>query len=357
MSSLPPIPPVSTLPTASRASRVGGVGRSGDSSVGLSEEQLVRGEQRRMVRERWMHLLLLGFALSVVLHVGIMLWLWATKVEQPLDEGIPSVELRLQELPPAVELVTEDVELPDPSPLVVGPVTTEVDPVPSLSADQASDNPSLDSFGAIEAPGVGAIVGPGGAGNGIGLGSGTGGGGTSFFGVGGRGTRFAYVVDVSGSMGAENRMLTAISELKRSVGALPDFAQYYVVLFSNGAIIPTFDTSTWLRATRANIGRTRQWLDEQRPEGGTEPLGAFEQVFSLPQPPDVIFFLTDGLIPPATAYEVRRLVQASKREVVVNTVGFSNEAGKDPLIQIAKENRGVFRFVPSSGGMQPGQQP
>ncbi|MFM1868784.1 MAG: hypothetical protein RL591_2192, partial [Planctomycetota bacterium] len=35
------------------------------------------------------------------------------------------------------------------------------------------------------------------------------------------------------------------------------------------------------------------------------------------------------------------------------TVGFSSEAGKDPLMQIAKENRGVFRFVPAGAGVRP----
>jgi hypothetical protein len=38
-----------------------------------------------------------------------------------------------------------------------------------------------------------------------------------------------------------------------------------------------------------------------------------------------------------------------KREVIINTIGFSSEAGKDPLVQMARENRGVFRFVPTRG--------
>ena len=106
-----------------------------------------------MVRERWMHLLLLGFALSVVAHVVVMLRLWASEVPGRVVDGPPAVELSLQELPPAVEIVSEDIELPDPSPQVVGPVTTETDPVPNLSSELASDNPAVETFGAIEAPG------------------------------------------------------------------------------------------------------------------------------------------------------------------------------------------------------------
>ncbi len=304
-----------------------------------------------MVRERWMHLLLFGFALSIVIHVVMMLGLWLKK-DEPLsiEQGVVTSEIRLQELPPPVDIVTDDVDLPDPSTLAMGPPTTELDPEPNLSSQQASGNPNMDSYGAPEAPGVGAIVGPGGPGGGIGIGSGRGGGGTSFFGVGGRGTRFAYIVDVSGSMDQENRIVTALAELKRSIAALPDNTQYYVVLFSNTAIVPEWDTNNWMRSTRANVARTRAWIDTQGPQGGTFPRDAFERVLKLPVPPDVIFFLTDGEIPGDTAYHVQGLVDEAKREVIINTIGFSSEAGKGPLIDIAKAHRGVFRFVPSQGG-------
>ncbi|MFN5497774.1 MAG: vWA domain-containing protein [bacterium] len=321
---------------------------SQDAADPRTPDQLIRDEQRRIVRERWMHLLLLGFALSVVVHVVIMVRLSWTELPGRVDDDAPAIELALQQLPPPVEL-TEDVELPDPSPMVVGPITIEFDAIPNLSDDPASQNPTLDSYGTIEAPGVGAIVGPGGAGSGIGIGGGKGGGGTSFFGVGGRGTRFAYIVDISGSMEQENRMVTALSELKRSISALPDFAQFYVLLYSNGAIYPDFQ-SGWMRASRGNISRMKKWIDEQTPRGGTYPLQAFDMVFKLPQPADVIFFLTDGEIPGDTMYHLRNYAAASKKETIINTIGFSSEAGKDILVEIAKENRGVFRFVPSNFG-------
>ena len=319
-----------------------------DAADGRSPDELIRDEQSRIARERWMHLLLLGFALSVIVHVLIMLRLWWVKLPGRVDPSPPAVTLTLQKLPPPV-VASEDVDLPDPSPLVVGPVTTELDPLPNLSNEQASNNPNEDSFGSIEAPGVGAIVGPGGPGGGIGIGSGKGGGGTSFFGVGGRGTRFAYIVDISGSMEQENRMVTALAELKRSIAALPDFAQFYVVLYSNGAIYPDFEEG-WQRASRGNISRMKKWIDEQSPRGGTFPLQAFDMVYKLPQPADVIFFLTDGEIPGDTSYHLRDFQSKSKHETIINTIGFSSEAGKDVLVEIAKEHRGVFRFVPTNMG-------
>ena len=63
----------------------------------------------------------------------------------------------------------------------------------------------------------------------------------------------------------------------------------------------------------------------------------------------MIFFLTDGEIPGDTAYHVRDMVTGSKGDVIINTIGFSSEAGKQSLMDIAKEHRGVFRFVPTQG--------
>jgi hypothetical protein len=312
-----------------------------------SPEQILRDERGRMVRERWLHMLLLGFALSIVFHVIWVLYLWTVKVEVREDAAPASVEIALQELPPTVEVVNDQVELPDPSPTPIGPVTTELDPEPmsALSTETAPADPGM-----IEAPGIGAIAGGGGAGTGIGIGSGKGGGGTSFFGVGGRGTRFAFIVDISGSMEQENRIGTALAELKRSLGALQDFTQFYVVLYSNGAVRPDFENDGWLKATRANKNRMNQWIDLQGPRGGTYPLEAFDIVFKLPQPPDVIFFLTDGEIPGDTLYHLRGYADEMKREIIINTIGFSSEAGREPLEQIAREFRGVFRFVPTRGG-------
>ena len=323
------------------------------SAAEASPETLLRDERRRIVRERWMHLLLLGFALSIVEHVLIMLRLWWVKLPGRVDNDPAPVTITLQELPPNVEVVVEEVELPDPNPNPIGPVTTEIDPEPNLSAQEASNNPDANSYGTIEAPGIGAIVGPGGPGGGIGIGSGKGGGGTSFFGVKGTGARFAFIVDVSGSMQRENRILTALSELIRSVNALQDFTQFYVVLYSDGVIRPNFDDAGWMRATRGNKRMISQWIEQQMPGGGTNPKDAFELVFSFQDPPDVIFFLTDGEIPPDTPALVADLAKRAKREIVVNTIGFSSEAGREPLQQIARENRGVFRFVPSRGGGVP----
>ncbi|MSR40715.1 MAG: hypothetical protein EXS10_02295 [Phycisphaerales bacterium] len=308
-------------------------------------------ERRRYSREYWVHILLFAFAVSLVVHISMMLSLWwyrqPAEAERRMDAP---VEINLAS---AQEPVTpnEDVELPDPSPLAAGEIMPDPDEIPALSADLASGDPTQNSFGMIEAPGPGGIVGSSGPGQGIGIGSGRGGGGTSFFGVGGRGTRFAFIVDVSGSMQMDDRFVVAMTELKRSIAALPDFASLYVVLFSDDRRIPDWEES-WIRATRGNILRMKKWLEEQAPGGGTYPMTSFERVFELPASPDVIFFLTDGEIPGDGPSEITRLNHKQRRASIINTICFGSESGRAGLEEIARENEGVFRYVPVTGGVR-----
>ncbi len=89
------------------------------------------------------------------------------------------------------------------------------------------------------------------------------------------------------------------------------------------------------------------WLDKIDSSGGTLPLPAFQKVFGLSVRPDVIFFLTDGEIPPDTAANVTSLNSRGRR-VVINTIAFGDPASQAQLKDIARRSGGVYRFVPSN---------
>lgn len=192
----------------------------------------------------------------------------------------------------------------------------------------------------------------GGRGSGSGMGQGgdgdsLGGGaaGTSFFGIGSRGTRFAYIVDKSGSMEAGRRWWTAVAELRRSIEALPDFAYAYVALYDHVHITPPHQEG-WIHTSRSNVGKLNRWLEEISPAGGTQPFSAFAQIFSLDVQPDVIFFMTDGEVPEDTAQQVAALNNRGKR-VVVHCIAFGDPSSQALLKQIAAETGGQYRYVPA----------
>ncbi|HAQ66537.1 MAG TPA: hypothetical protein DCR70_02055 [Phycisphaerales bacterium] len=184
------------------------------------------------------------------------------------------------------------------------------------------------------------------AGGGGGGGLGGGAGGTSFFGVGGRGTRFAFIVDKSGSM-VNGRIGEAKQELYKAIVALPDFASVYVVFYDSSE--PWAFSDRWERVRSSMVKKLKTWLNNVGPSGGTEPTPAFRAVFALDARPDVIFFLSDGEIPPESIAQIRQMNARGKR-VTINAIAFGEESGSQQLRQIAQEADGEFRQVRPKGG-------
>jgi hypothetical protein len=300
-------------------------------------------DRRRLLRQRRVHLLLLGLAISIPVHMAIMIWLWSSHREMPAGVAPATVMLDLSILP--------DETLQD----MLEPSETEDLLTPELATDAGAESLALERELNAEVPdfeldasggGLETVVSGSGEGLGTGLGSGLG-AGASFFGIQSTGNRFAYIVDISGSMGQDDKMPAAMAELKRSLKSLPDYAAFAVILYSSDPVVPPFQNG-WLRASRGNLSRISAWIDGLQPGGGTFPLPAFDLAFRQDVRPDVVFFLTDGLIPKVTPSAVRELNESgSGRVAVINCIAFGSGAGQEPMRQIAAESDGIFRFVPT----------
>lgn len=152
-------------------------------------------------------------------------------------------------------------------------------------------------------------------------GGGMSGAGASFFGLEAKGSRFAYIVDVSGSMSSEGRIDRMKSELSRSVAELADTAEVAVVLFSSGAS-PLMGQLEWTRTDRAGKTRLRHRIGQIEPAGGTEPLEAFRMVLSMDPAPDAVYFMTDGEFAEAIPGDVRSLNRRNR--VPIHSIMFGN---------------------------------
>ncbi len=117
---------------------------------------------------------------------------------------------------------------------------------------------------------------------------------TAFFGMPATGHRFAFILDMSGSMlGA--RWNACLRHLAEALEGLTDDAEFFVVLFSDRLVIPT-EQAEWLPATEECKKAVFEWASGIEPDGGTFPQPAFDLVFASPGGrPDIIYFLTDGL--------------------------------------------------------------
>ena len=164
-----------------------------------------------------------------------------------------------------------------------------------------------------------------------------------FFGVKARGRKFVYIVDCSGSM-AGGPFLKACEELIKSLEGLNTRQSFYIMFFDSQNY-PMFHPATpekgLLRATRQNVARVQEWINTLGGGGGTQPRESL--LMALRLEPDAVFLLTDGQFDPQTVDDVTR---QNRRKVTINTVGFIHRAGEPLLKDLARKNRGEYRFVP-----------
>lgn len=166
---------------------------------------------------------------------------------------------------------------------------------------------------------------------------------TSFFGIRAKGQFFVYVVDCSGSMLDDDRLIRAKRELRRSVLALQPPQRFQVIFYND---------QTWpmpgglpLSADLASKSRMMQWLRLIEPDGETDPRGALGLALSLR--PDAVFLLSDGEFPEGT---VEAIARKNPRKIPVHSIDLSGGDGGDQLQRIARDSGGRFRSRPLTDG-------
>jgi hypothetical protein len=250
---------------------------------------------------------------------------FAVLPESQLD-AVQSSELSVQP-PSAEQLVDTALDLQATAELTLEPLELTARPETSLSIELGSGGEDL----AIDGAGGGT----------------TGSAGASFFGIEARGNRFAYVVDVSGSMSAEDRMPTMIDELSSSITQLLDHVSFYVVFFSDDAA-PIGNRREWTDANGVGKRWARQYITRQQPLGSTNPLPAFRLISQIRPRPDAIYFMTDGQFnDPATAGQIIALNRESPSPI--HCITFVTRDGEADMKRIAEATGGTYTHIPGKG--------
>ena len=289
-----------------------------------------------------------ALALSLPLHLLLALWLASVRVERP--ERVQQAVLVETVAPTPGEDVGDGPPPAAPVPMPAMPLEVltnpAIDPVAMASMRDADSFAATNPRGAFDvseapalAPGASVVAAPGSGGGGMAA--------TTFFGARASGKRFAFIVDKSGSMQAQEKMKQAVAELLRSVRALPDFAQFRVCFFDTSNTL--FPDRGFRKARAADIEQLGAWIGGVRPYGGTTPMHAFEQVMTDATPPDAIFFMTDGLIPAEDPAAIIRLVTVRGGVIPVHCVAFGDPEAARQLQMIAEATGGQYRFVPLEG--------
>ncbi len=226
---------------------------------------------------------------------------------------------------------------PEETAAAAGPVTIFEASSALVASTSALESP-LDALatGGLEGTSIGD-----GSGTSLAGGGGDGSGGAEFFGIGGKGGSFVYVVDVSGSMNEAGKHERARYELLRSIEHLNEDQRYYIIFYNDGWYPMAADKP--VLATAKQVDRTRRWVNRVWPGGGTYPLEALLHALSLE--PDAVYFLSDGRFDPAVIEALRVQNPPSSGQIPIHTIAFVNQETIGIMRMIAKNSGGKFRFV------------
>jgi len=285
--------------------------------------------------------------ISLLVHLGGAViaanWLLA-------HPGGPGANLGVSDIELAVVTDTELTELQDA-------VNLEIEPTLSINEVVLEDSLASPEFEAavtdesLLGGDLGQIAPIGGAGEGLGdgagLGANVGGGGASFFGVEAQGSRFAYIVDISGSMAGE-KIAALRSELTRSIDGLLEHSSFAVIFYSGASRI-LGGRPRWMRASQRYKTLADREIRAISEGGGTNPLPAFEIVFSLRPRPDAIYFMTDGLFPSSVAAYVAQMNETGGRRTPIHCISFVSRESERLLQSIAEQSGGTYTHIPRPG--------
>jgi hypothetical protein len=254
-------------------------------------------------------------------------------------------------------------------------------PVP----DEVSDVQSLD-FGNGEDFG---------SGWGDGNGDGTGGGGASFFNQKVSAERIAYVIDYSMSMKGERDELMR-KELTKSVDGLSRSVKFQQIYFSGpawvaGSKLPDYDFKKakatvggkgghkyewtgkglfdwtpkgkrqpveWLDADLFQLKDAREIIAETPLSGGTDWENPLLMAFDMEPPPQIIFFMTDGIVGERDMMKLTDDLasKAKKKGIMVNTIAMMEPKANEAMANLANKTGGEFTIIDKNGKATPGNK-
>ncbi|MCA9293416.1 MAG: hypothetical protein KDA20_06350 [Phycisphaerales bacterium] len=177
-----------------------------------------------------------------------------------------------------------------------------------------------------------------------------GGGAARFFGVEARGSRFAYIADISGSM-VGDRIAALQNELVASIRGLLENTTFSVVLYNSNAVPIT--GTRWMPATDRFKRQAEIDVMAIRASGATNPIPAFERVLAMRPRPDAIYFMTDGKFAPEVEDElVGRILQLNRtggRQAVIHCITFIEDDSAEIMRAIARATGGTYTHIARRG--------
>ncbi len=280
-----------------------------------------------------------GIAVSLLVHATLALIFALVWLDRP--EGSPQGGPKEVEFAVVTQQELTDLRLTLPDEVLAIDDFPELEMVGSPDLEGPIPEPQLASLD------PGQISPLGGAADGLGDGMDAAVGGAassaSFFGVEARGSRFIYIVDVSGSM-AGPKIEALRRELVNSIDGLLEHSSFQVLFYSSNAHLIGSKTR-WLSGNERHKSWASREIRAVPAYGGTEPLPAFEIAFRMKPRPDAIYFMTDGLFDSRVASVVMEFNEQGRRLTPIHCISFVSQEAEKLLRQMASQSGGTYTHV------------
>lgn len=158
---------------------------------------------------------------------------------------------------------------------------------------------------------------------------------------------YVFVVDVSGSMAADGKLLVSKDSVAAFLNELSETDRFEVMAFN---IKPSLAFNQLQPATAANKQRALEYLAQQEARGGTvlQPAIATAYKYASADRPLNVVILSDGLTEQQERQTLLQQIQARPGNTRVFCIGVGNDVNRPLLEQLAEDSGGLSAFVSSS---------
>ena len=158
------------------------------------------------------------------------------------------------------------------------------------------------------------------------------------------GMDYVFVVDISGSMAAQRKLVQSRNTVAAFLDALGPDDRFEVLTFST---VPTMHFNALQPATDDARNSAREYLDSQRARGGTVLRPALQTAWKYRDNDRAlnVVLLSDGMTEQREQKELVQLIEEAPDGIRVFCVGIGNEVNRPLLRQLAENAGGLAAFV------------
>jgi Ca-activated chloride channel homolog len=161
---------------------------------------------------------------------------------------------------------------------------------------------------------------------------------------------YVFVVDVSGSMAADGKLLVSKDSVAAFLNELSETDRFEVIAFS---LKPYLAFSQLQPGTAANKQRALEYLSRQEARGGTvlQPAMATAYKYASADRPLNVVILSDGLTEQQERQILLQQIQSRPGNARVFCIGVGNDVNRPLLEQLAEDSGGLAAFLSSSDNL------